>query len=91
MSLLDDIRSEILPIATRVNCQEDRYAAMCCAVVLLLNQIQIGGEDKQQMLGDVSDILDNLPPSPRSGMRAFQRIADGVKVGKFPRPVGHLK
>jgi hypothetical protein len=74
--MLDEIKAQILPLSSVINLQEDRYAGACCILVLLLSQVKLGLEDKQDLLADVSDILDNLPPSARSGLKGV-RVSGG--------------
>lgn len=45
----------------------DPYPALCGVIVALLGSVKIPLNDKQDILSDVSDILDGIKPSERSG------------------------
>lgn len=50
-----------------VNGQSDRYRALCGVVVGILERVKVDSEEKHELLADVSDILDGLPASDKSG------------------------
>jgi len=51
----------------------DPYPAVCAVFVSLFEKVKIPLEDKQDILADVSDLLDKLQPSSRSGFTVKRR------------------
>lgn len=65
---MPDIQAPLREVSSFINASPNRYAALCAAVVVLLSQVRLHGEDQQDMLSDVSDYLDGLKPPVRSGL-----------------------
>jgi hypothetical protein len=58
---------DLSSVVTYVNAQGNRYARACNAIYDLLGKTKLTKDDKQDLLSDLSDLLDNMPASPRSG------------------------
>jgi hypothetical protein len=56
-----------------VNGRGDRYSSLCVALVAVLAKVKLSREDMQDVLSDISDVLDGIPPSPKSGLSAKRR------------------
>lgn len=71
MSVNNPLPSNTVPgaanVVTFVNGSSDRYRALCLAMVTVLQGVKLDREDLQDALADLSDILDGIRPSPRSG------------------------
>ena len=56
----------ITPLEFLANCA-DPYPVLCAMLVMLLESVKMPLDDKHDILSDVSDILDKIKPSARSG------------------------
>lgn len=61
---------DLKPLAAFVNGTGDRYPRACRLFIDLMAVLKLNVDDKQDLLIDISDILDGLPPSARSGIKA---------------------
>jgi hypothetical protein len=50
-----------------INSASDPYPILCFFIVSLLKEIKLSKDEKQDLLIDVSDVLDAVQPSKRSG------------------------
>jgi hypothetical protein len=57
----------------------DPYPALCAVIASLLDAVKIPLDDKQGILADVSDILDKIQPSSRSGFSVKRKVSSGPK------------
>lgn len=58
---------DLASVVAYVNGPGDRYPKLCRVLADLFGKVKLHGEDKQEVLSDVSDILDGIKPSARSG------------------------
>jgi hypothetical protein len=56
-----------------VNGSDQRYRALVHVLVTIMDGVKVHREEKQDALSDVSDMLDGLVPSPRSGFIAKKK------------------
>jgi hypothetical protein len=56
-----------------VNSCADPYPALCLLISSILESVKIPLDDKHDILADVSDILDKVQPSVRSGFVAKRK------------------
>lgn len=54
-------------LAKIINGSSNRYALLCKVIFELFSKIKLHVEDKHDVISDLSDILDDVQPSHRSG------------------------
>ncbi|WP_076592541.1 hypothetical protein [Herminiimonas arsenitoxidans] len=67
MPLTSEADLFVRDLAAAVSKCDDPYSLATFVVHGFLNSLTLSTDDKQDILADVSDIFDGLPPSDRSG------------------------
>ncbi|WP_181464890.1 hypothetical protein [Herbaspirillum rubrisubalbicans] len=71
---MDKVQLDLRPLMAYVNnAPGDRYPRAMQVMVQVFRVMKLNPEDKQDLLSDLSDFLDGIPPSERAGMTAKSR------------------